>query len=217
MVARLTRNPDNSGWWRVSYGEISGLTREELIARQPMKYEKMLPGHPKPGEYELAAINPYKIHQRIVDKMRVGRFCLAADAAHLCNPFGGLGLTGGIVDIGGLYDCLIGIYEGKADDSILDKYSEVRRQRYKDIVDPVSQDNIRRLFDQDPDKALENDEFLKTLKQNEGNVEAQREFLRSPNALKYDFTQHYKGAGTNNADAKEPAIQVEHVPEVGTA
>lgn len=82
MVARLTKNADGSGWWRVSYGEVSGLTREELIARQPMKYEAMLPGHPKPGEYDLAAISPYKIHQRLVDKMRVGRFCLAADAAH---------------------------------------------------------------------------------------------------------------------------------------
>lgn len=82
MVARLTKNADGSGWWRVSYGEVSGLTREELIARQPMKYEAMLPGHPKPGEYNLAAISPYKIHQRLVDKMRVGRFCLAADAAH---------------------------------------------------------------------------------------------------------------------------------------
>ena len=82
MVARLTKNADGSGWWRVSYGEVSGLTREELIARQPMKYEAMLPGHPKPGEYNLAAISPYKIHQRLVDRMRVGRFCLAADAAH---------------------------------------------------------------------------------------------------------------------------------------
>ena len=82
MVARLTKNADGSGWWRVSYGELPGLTREELIARQPMKYEAMLPGHPKPGEYDLAAISPYKIHQRLVEKMRVGRFMLAADAAH---------------------------------------------------------------------------------------------------------------------------------------
>ena len=82
MVARLTKNADGSGYWRVSYGDKAGLTREELIARQPMKFEAMLPGRPKPGAYELAAINPYKIHQRLVDKMRIGRFCLAADAAH---------------------------------------------------------------------------------------------------------------------------------------
>ena len=82
MVARLTREPDGKGWWRVSYGELNGLTREQLIERQPMKYEAMLPGHPKPGDYNLGSVSPYKIHQRIVDRMAVGRICLAADAAH---------------------------------------------------------------------------------------------------------------------------------------
>lgn len=82
MVARLTKEKDGSGWWRVSYGEVGGLTREELIARQPMKFEAMLLGHPKPGEYELATVSPYKIHQRLVEKLRIGRICLAADAAH---------------------------------------------------------------------------------------------------------------------------------------
>ncbi|KIW97275.1 uncharacterized protein Z519_02667 [Cladophialophora bantiana CBS 173.52] len=217
MVARLTKNADGSGWWRVSYGEISGLTREELIARQPMKYEAMLPGHPKPGEYNLAAISPYKIHQRLVEKMRVGRFMLAADAAHICNPFGGLGLTGGLVDIGGLYDCMIGVYEGKADESIFDKYSEMRRQRYQTVTDPISTDNIKRLFDQDPDKALENDSFLKMLKDMEDDVEAQREFMRSPMALRYDFTQHYKTSdatnGTRESGVKNSAV-TSHVEQI---
>ena len=83
MVARLTKNPDPNGlsWWRVSYGEISA-TREELIARQPMKFEAMLPGHPKPGDYELAAVSPYRIHQRLAKSLHIGRFLLAADAAH---------------------------------------------------------------------------------------------------------------------------------------
>ncbi|EHY57149.1 hypothetical protein HRR83_002643 [Exophiala dermatitidis] len=221
MVARLTKNPDGSGWWRVSYGEVSGLTREQLIARQPMKYEAMLPGHPKPGQYDLAAISPYRIHQRLAERLRVGRFLLAADAAHICNPFGGLGLTGGIVDVGGLYDCLIGVYEGKADESILDKYSEMRRQRFQTVTDPISQSNIRRLYDQDPDKALENDEFLKMLKSIENDVEAQREFMRSPMALQYDFTQHYKtatgmGAKEDGQAAKNGVVtQVTQVAPIG--
>jgi len=235
MVARLTKEADGSGWWRVSYGEISGLTNEELIKRQPMKFEAMLPGHPKPDDYDLAAISPYKIHQRLVDKMAVGRICLAADAAHskpscqsncdeeantlraVCNPFGGLGLTGGIVDVGGLYDCLAGIYEGKADRSILDTYSEIRRKKYQELTDPISQENLRRLFDQDPDKALETDEFLKTLKNNENDVEAQRIFLRGANALKYDFTQHYKGADTGSMDRDGESVKggaMQHVEQM---
>ena len=85
-------------------------------------------------------------------------------------------------------------------------------------MDVVSQDNIRRLFDQDPDKALENDSFLKTLKENQGNVEAQQELLRSSNALKYDFTQHYNQAtGESTIESKSPTVHVEHVAEIGAA
>lgn len=122
------------------------------------------------------------------------------------------------MDIGGLYDCLAGIYEGKADPSILEKYSEVRRQKYQEVTDVVSQDNIRRLYDQDPDKALENDPFLIQLKQNEGNVAAQQELLRSPNALKYDFTQHYKQVnGHDCMDQKMASVTVQQVVGVGEA
>jgi len=47
-----------------------------------------------------------------------------------------------------------------ASDSILDKYSEIRREIYNNFIDPISSSNIRRLW-QDPDKALEEDKFLK--------------------------------------------------------
>lgn len=110
----------------------------------------------------------------------------------MCNPFGGLGLTGGIVDVGGLYDCLAGIYEGKADDSILDKYDEIRRQKYNEIVDPISSSNLRRLFDQDPNTALENDEFLRLCKKAEKDPVLSRQMQRGADALKHDFTQYYK-------------------------
>lgn len=72
--------------WRVTYGEVPGLEPKELIARQPDKFRIMLPGHPEPDQYKLVNISPYKIHQRLAREMRLGRFLLAADAAHLCNP-----------------------------------------------------------------------------------------------------------------------------------
>lgn len=84
---------------------------------------------------------------------------------------GGLGLTGGIVDVGNLYDCLRGIYENKADESILDKYNEVRRKVYLDIIDVVSSSNLRRLFELDPDRAVEDDEFFKLAKKAETDPE----------------------------------------------
>jgi 2-polyprenyl-6-methoxyphenol hydroxylase-like FAD-dependent oxidoreductase len=193
MAARIGKD----GLYRITYGEKPGLTLDQLRERLPWKFETMLPGHPKPEQYKVVNFSPYKIHQRLAEKMRVGRFCLAADAAHLCNPFGGMGLTGGIVDVGGLYDCLVGIHEGKAGPSILDIYSEVRRAKYSDIVNPISTANILRLFDQDPDKALENDEFLQICKRTETDQAFSKEFSKGTNALKHDFTQYYKNAATN--------------------
>ena len=168
-----------------------------------MKYEAMLPGHPKPGDYKLTNISPYKIHQRCAEKFRVGRFLLVADAAHLCNPFGGLGLTGGMVDAGNLADCLIGLAEGIANDGILDKYDEIRRAMWHNIINPVSSDNILRMHSQDPDKALENDVFLKMLVRAEKDPELMEQMIvvcifnfqktntQGINAIQHDFTVYY--------------------------
>jgi len=128
-----------------------------------MKYELILPGHPKPGDYKLTNCMPYKIHQRCAEKFRVGRFLIAADAAHLCNPFGGLGLTGGLVDVGNLADCLIGLSKGQTDEFILDRWDEVRREKWHTVVNPVSSANIRRLNAVDPENPLEQDDFFRQL------------------------------------------------------
>src|SRR5271169_5472388 len=129
-----------------------------------MKFERMLPGHPKPDQYKLMNCSPYKIHQRCAEKFRVGRFLLAADAAHLCNPFGGLGLTGGLVDAGNLGDCLIGLAKGIAEDSILDKYDEIRRAAWHDVINPMSSSNITSM-QYDPNEGL--DEFLQLIRKAE--------------------------------------------------
>lgn len=44
-----------------------------------------------------------------------------------------------------MYDALIALREGKADDTILDKYSEVRREKWQKIIDPMSRANFRRV------------------------------------------------------------------------
>lgn len=59
---------------------------------------------------------------------------------------GGMGLTGGFADVTSLYDCLIAMHNGLTDDSILDKYSEVRRRKWREIIDPISRSNFRRLW-----------------------------------------------------------------------
>lgn len=78
--------------------------------------------------------------------------------------------------MGGLYDCLVGIYDNVATPDILDIYSDVRRKKFIDIVDPLSSENIRRLFAQDPEKALETDEFLKLCRRTATDMKFSKEF-----------------------------------------
>jgi len=82
-----------------------------------------------------------------------------------------MGLTGGIGDVGSLVEALVGMHTGQADDSILDKYDEVRRKIYHEVTDPISTDNIKRLYDQDPAKAMETDTFLQMAKRAETDKE----------------------------------------------
>lgn len=168
MAARIT----DDGCWRVTYGDIAGLTKEEYLERQPMRFEKLLPAL-KPGTYKLTNASPYKLQQRCAPTFRVGRFVLVADAAHLCNPFGGMGLTGGFGDVGSLYDCLAGIHQGLADEDILDKYSEVRIKIWKEMIDPISRGNFRRLWDEEaiPDR----NQFIETCKRAAEDKEMARE------------------------------------------
>lgn len=114
----------------------------------------------------------------------------AADAAHLCNPFGGLGLTGGIVDVGGLSQCLIGIAQGKTTDSILDKYDEVRRKIWHELINPVSSANFIRVSS-DPDVVADTDELIVMSRkawEDPSVLEQQHAFAY---ALCHDFSQYF--------------------------
>ena len=156
LVARLTKD----GLWRVAYQEDKNMTLQEILENQPAQYERLLPGHPRPDEYTVTNISPYKLHQRCAERFRVGRICLAGDAAHLCNPWGGLGLTGGFADVMGLAECLEGIVTGQADEDILDKYDEVRRSIFHTYIDPVSTANFLRVSALGTDEAIEKDPFI---------------------------------------------------------
>ena len=59
---------------------------------------------------------------------------LAGDA---CNPFGGMGLTTGLCDAGGLADCLIGVLKKGCGDELLDKYAEIRRDKFLTVRSPL--------------------------------------------------------------------------------
>ncbi|KAL4929705.1 FAD-dependent oxidoreductase [Aspergillus undulatus] len=188
MAARISKK----NLWRVTYGDVPGLTNEQYAERLPMRYKEILPGQPEPANYNVTNIGPYTMHQRLAKSMRVGRFLLAGDAAHLCNPFGGLGLTGGIADIGALYDALLGIYKKVADDRILAQYSECRSEMYRTLVDPLSTANFRRLWEKDPDTTIAEDEFFGLAREAEIDPVLAREMLEGFMALRSDLTGFYR-------------------------
>lgn len=164
--------------WRVTYGDSApNLSDAEYIKRRDLAFKKLLPGHPDPSQYKVTQTNLFHIHNRCVERMRVGRVFLAGDAAHVCNPFGGFGCMAAVLDVAGLADCLIGYYEGKADEDILDAYAEIRREKFLKFIDRRSRKNMDRVSKTDADTALETDPFLALLQGMEGDVEETRRFL----------------------------------------
>jgi 2-polyprenyl-6-methoxyphenol hydroxylase-like FAD-dependent oxidoreductase len=64
---------------------------------------------------------------RLVDSYRKGRVLLAGDAAHIHTPFGGQGLTLGLVDAANLGWKLAAVVRSGMPDSLLDTYTAERR------------------------------------------------------------------------------------------
>lgn len=111
----------------------------------------------------------------------------------MCNPFGGLGLTGGIIDAGSVADCLFGVLAGRADTDLLDKYAEVRRNAFLEHVDPYSTRNLKRVMSyDDPEKALQEDEFLKLCKAAEVDENLGNMLKLGANRMYYDLSQHFQ-------------------------
>jgi 2-polyprenyl-6-methoxyphenol hydroxylase-like FAD-dependent oxidoreductase len=116
---------------------------------------------------------------------------------------GGMGLTGGIADVGSLYESLVGIHTGQADDSILDVYDEVRRRIWATIINPISTDNMRRLFQySDPDEAMEKDPFFKMIK------EMQERPAGAEAATKVSCPIHYTGGLLTFATAWSTVVAI---------
>jgi hypothetical protein len=56
----------------------------------------------------------------------------------------------------------------------------------------MSRENFRRLHDQDPDSARENDEFFQILVNAESDTELAKELALGLEVLRHDMTQYYK-------------------------
>jgi 2-polyprenyl-6-methoxyphenol hydroxylase-like FAD-dependent oxidoreductase len=133
--------------WRLTYGESGDLPAESVRERVDEKYTHFMR---KDGAYEVKAVSPYRVHERAAERFRVGRVLLAGDAAHVCNPCGGFGLTSGLLDAVALGYPLAAVFRGKQDDSILDRYADERRRIFLEKTSPAASENLRRFQERDP-------------------------------------------------------------------
>ena len=133
---------DQSDAWRVTFVEDPELPIEGLSKRIDAMFVDHLPDLP----YEVLAASPYRMHQRVADKMRVGRVILVGDSAHVTNPTGGLGLTGGMFDAFALIEALNRVIHDGANHDILEFYEQDRRRIFTEITSPRASLNLRNLY-----------------------------------------------------------------------
>jgi 6-hydroxy-3-succinoylpyridine 3-monooxygenase len=168
--------PIERGVWRYTYSE--GAPRGERVAVGEV-HERLAAS--LPGEYELLRWSPYKMHQRAAQRFRVGRVVLTGDAAHATNPTGGLGLTAGMLDALGLQEALAAVVSGEVGEGVLDRYAALRRDTFLNLTSPLATEYKRMVFDSTDPERLETD--LAVLRQLEGSVELQQEFLAAMGEL----------------------------------
>jgi 2-polyprenyl-6-methoxyphenol hydroxylase-like FAD-dependent oxidoreductase len=146
VVARLGRE----NLWRVTFAEDAELPEATLEQRIRERYGILLPDPAAP--YRIVAFAPYRVHERCAPVFRIGRTLLAGDAAHVCNPCGGMGLTGGVIDAAALIDVLTAVCAGRASETVLDFYAAERRRVFLEVSSPIATDFKRRMAEPDPEK-----------------------------------------------------------------
>lgn len=139
VIAKVTR----AGIWRVTFAEDVSLPLDSVEERIHAYYARVLPPD---MPYRLVLHSAYNMHQRWVDRMRIGRVLLAGDAAHVTNPTNGFGLVSGMLDAQVLIDALAAVIGGTASPVVLDRYAEERRRVFEQVASPSSVETKRLVF-----------------------------------------------------------------------
>jgi 2-polyprenyl-6-methoxyphenol hydroxylase-like FAD-dependent oxidoreductase len=82
-----------------------------------------------PSEVEARALNwssYFRVHHRRATRLRVGRFFIAGDAAHIHSPYGGQGMNTGLHDAWNLVWKLDLVLHGLGNEQLLDSYGAER-------------------------------------------------------------------------------------------
>ncbi len=165
VVARLGRE----NLWRVTYAEDAEISEDEVFARIPQHYATVFPGK---EPYRIDAWSPYRVQERAAPQFRVGRALLAGDAAHACNPCGGMGLTTGVIDADALIAVLSAVIEGRAGEDVLDFYAAERKRVFHEVTSPIATNFKRQLSERDPVKRKEDRDGFRANVENPDNSPA---------------------------------------------
>ncbi len=143
----LLRLPEE---WRVSLYPDEGETAEQAFAEDAIeaKLQRIVR---RAERYRVLRKRPYRIHQRVVERYRVGRVLLAGDAAHVNSPSGGMGMNAGIHDAFSLAEKLARVMHGEPD-TLLDLYERQRRPIALEHVLAQSGRNRARMQERDRDR-----------------------------------------------------------------
>ncbi|KAH7389633.1 hypothetical protein DE146DRAFT_172370 [Phaeosphaeria sp. MPI-PUGE-AT-0046c] len=140
----LPATPTSPALWRVSYGVSNGLSAAEVEAGVDTKLAAMLPNQGLDAHrnkaYRVVQVAPYKAQQLLAETMYTDHVCLVGDAAHLTNPYAGLGLASGLADASSLADVMNRILTGNAKEpaTLLQSWSAARRRTFLSAVDKPS-------------------------------------------------------------------------------
>ena len=137
------------GIWRGVFPVPETETDEEALSMASI--QRRLQGiHGKAGDYDIPYYALYAVHQRVAETFNKGRVLLAGDCAHVNNPIGGMGMNGGIHDAINLAEKLADVWFGRAQASVLDRYTRQRRKAQVDYVQAQTIQNKKLLEERDP-------------------------------------------------------------------
>jgi 3-(3-hydroxy-phenyl)propionate hydroxylase len=136
------------GLWRVTFATDSE-TPDEIVLSPEIIEQRMQGFLPNAKPYEITYASVYRIHQRVANEFRTGRFLLVGDAAHLNSPMGAFGLNGAVHAAVNLGEKLGPVWRGDADPSLLDKYVRQRRAANIEFVQAQSIRNKKMMDERD--------------------------------------------------------------------
>jgi len=176
----------NPNFWRVTFTEDASVPLDGLEQRIDKVFAELLPDR---REYKVVAFSPYRMHQRVTDRMYQGRVILVGDAAHVTNPTGGLGLTGGMFDSFALVEALsLVINEGVSHD-ILEYYDRDRRQKFIELVSPQATRNLENLYHLLPGQ--KRDEWIRKTREIAGSRDDMRRALLFHEQMRTNYKDYH--------------------------